>query len=183
MMAQRTPSTSITMAEGNDDIALHVTHLAVSACIDLFQAYRVRLATGGSAWGESDEPLLSGVIGFVGSRVRGSCLLASTEAPIAASCPPGGRLRDWVGELTNQLMGRLKSKLVARDLSVELSTPIVLSGVRIQPLPKATLEPTVLAAPHGAVLVWLEIEAAPGFVLSDERDGLSGSEGDVLIFD
>jgi CheY-specific phosphatase CheX len=171
------------MTEQNDDVAVRVTNLAVSACIDLFQAYRVRLSSDGAAWGQSDEPLLSGIIGFVGSRVRGSCLLASTEASIAATCPPGGRLRDWVGELTNQLMGRLKSKLVARELAIELSTPIVLSGVRIQPLPKARLEPTVLSATQGAVLVWLEIETAPGFVLSAERDGLSGSEGDVLIFD
>ena len=167
----------------NHDVELSVSKMAVNACIDLFGAYRVPLASAGAAWGESDRPLLSGVIGFVGSRVRGTCLLASTEPPIAASCPPGGRLRDWVGELTNQLMGRLKSKLVARDLSVELSTPIVLSGVKIQPLPKAKLEPTVLSAMHGEVLVWLEIETAPGFVLADERDGLSGSEGDVLIFE
>ena len=171
------------MTDSNDGVAVQVMDLAVRACIDLFGAYRVNLAIGSSPWAKSEERLLSGVIGFVGPRVRGSCLLASTEAPVVASCPPGGRLRDWVGELTNQLMGRLKSKLVARNLSVELSTPIVLSGVRIQPLPKATLEPTILSAPMGAVLVWLEIETAPGFVLSAEQDGLSGSEGDVLIFE
>jgi hypothetical protein len=173
---------SRTMKEQNHEVEMQLSKIAVGACIDLFGAYRVPLSKGG-AWGESERPLLSGVIGFVGSRVRGTCLLAGTEAPIAASCPPGGRLRDWVGELTNQLMGRMKSKLVARDLSVELSTPIVLSGVKIQPLPKAKLEPTVLCGEHGEVLVWLEIETAPGFVLADEREGLSGSEGDVLIFD
>lgn len=167
----------------NDDVAQAVTELLVGACIDLFAAYQVDLAESGSRWATTNEPLLSGVIGFVGSRVRGTCLLASTEPPIAASCPPGGRHRDWVGELTNQLMGRLKSKLVARELSVELSTPIVLSGVRIQPLPKAKLEPTVLSGSFGSVLVWLEIETAPDFVLGRERQGLSGNEGDVLLFE
>ena len=166
----------------NDGVAIQITELLAGSCIELFGAYGVHLAPDGSSWGTTNEPLLSGVIGFVGARVRGTCLLASTEPPITASCPPGGRPRDWVGELTNQLMGRLKSKLVARELAVELSTPIVLSGVRIQPLPKATLEPTVLSSAQGSMLVWLEIETAPGFVLGAERHGLSGSEGDVLLF-
>jgi hypothetical protein len=167
----------------NEVVASQITELLAGSCVELFSAYGVNLRANGSAWGTTNEPLLSGVIGFVGARVRGTCLLASTTGPITASCPPGGRDRDWVGELTNQLMGRLKSKLVARDLGVELSTPIILSGVRIQPLPKATLEPTVLSSEHGSVLVWLEIETAQGFVLGAEREGLSGAEGDVLLFD
>jgi hypothetical protein len=166
----------------NERIAAQITDLLAGSCVELFDAYGVKLAANGSAWVTNNEPLLSGVIGFVGSRVRGTCLLASTEALVTAACPPGGRPRDWVGELTNQLMGRLKSKLVARELTVELSTPIVLSGVRIQPLPKATLEPTVLSTDGGSVLVWLELETTPDFVLGSERHGLSGSEGEVLLF-
>ena len=166
----------------NEEVAAQITELLAGSCVELFEAYGVKLAANGSVWSTNDEPLLSGVIGFVGTRVRGTCLLASTEALITAACPRGGRPRDWVGELTNQLMGRLKSKLVARELAVELSTPIVLSGVRIQPLPKATLAPTVLSTDGGSVLVWLEIETTPGFVLGAERHGLSGTEGDVLLF-
>jgi hypothetical protein len=76
----------------------------------------------------------------------------------------------------------MKSKLVARGLSVELTTPIVLSGVRIEPLPKAKLEPIVLSGKEGPVLVWLELETTSGFRLEAEREGLSGTEGDVLLF-
>ena len=167
----------------NEEVAAQITDLLAASCIELFDAYGVKLTADGSPWATHEGTLLSGVIGFVGSRVRGTCLLASTELPIEASCPPGGRARDWVGELTNQLMGRLKSKLVARGLGVELSTPIVLSGVRIQPLPKAKLEPTVLSSDRGPVLVWLEIETAADFALGTERQGLSGVEGDVLLFE
>jgi hypothetical protein len=166
----------------NVDVGTQVVGLLAKSCVELFGAYGVTLAASGASWVTTGEPVLSGVIGFVGSRVRGTCLLASTEAPITASSPPGGRARDWVGELTNQLMGRMKSKLVARGLSVELTTPIVLSGVRIEPLPKAKLEPIVLSGKEGPVLVWLELETTSGFRLDAEREGLSGTEGDVLLF-
>jgi hypothetical protein len=166
----------------NADVGVQVVDLLAKSCIELFAAYGVTLTARGAPWVTTDEPLLSGVIGFVGSRVRGTCLLASTEPPITASSPPGGRARDWVGELTNQLMGRMKSKLVARGLTVELTTPIVLSGVRIEPLPKAKLEPIVLSAEQGPVLVWLEFETTPDFRLEAEREGFCGTEGDVLLF-
>ena len=91
-------------------------------------------------------------------------------------------MRDWVGELTNQLVGRLKSKLLARGIEIALTTPIVLSGVRLKPLPRGRLEPAVMHAKSGPILIWTEVESDADFAFGAEQPGLTGHEGAVLLF-
>jgi hypothetical protein len=170
------------MTNHNDDLALRVAALGQRACVELFSDYGVELGASSGGWADSEERLLSGVIGFVGRRVRGTCLLAGSEGPLAASCPEGGRLYDWVGELANQLVGRLKSKLLGLGVEVALTTPIVLSGVRLKPLPRGRLEPAVMSAAAGPVMVWTEVDADREFALGSEHPGLTGREGAVLLF-
>ncbi len=170
------------MLNENEEVALRIGSLGASACAELFDAYGVGLGPATNAWGESNDRLLSGVIGFVGRGVRGTCLLAGTDGPLAASCPEGGRLRDWVGELANQLLGRLKSKLLARGVEIAVTTPIVLSGVRLQPLPRGRLEPTVFDSPWGPVLVWTEVEIDDEFALGSEHPGSTWGEGQIFLF-
>jgi CheY-specific phosphatase CheX len=86
-----------------------------------------------------------------------------------------------VGELANQLVGRLKAKLLQRGTTIALSTPLALSGVRVSPLPGTEVEPVVFDAPAGKVLVWLEVEIADGFRLGEERQ-LQANEGELLLF-
>jgi hypothetical protein len=155
--------------------------MAARACVELFGAYGVALAPGTSRWAASDERLLSGSIGFVGQRIRGTCLLAAAESPLMASLPEHGTLRDWVGELTNQFVGRLKTKLLSRGVEVYVTTPIVLSGIRIQPLPRANVEPAVFACSAGDVLTWVEVETEERFVLGSEHPDRSGFEGDIIV--
>jgi hypothetical protein len=120
-------------------------------------------------------------MGFVSDPVRGTCLLAASSATVLAAAPAGARPRDWVGELANQLVGRLKSKLMARGVTIGVSTPVVLSGMRLSPLPRGDLAPTVLETSSGRVLVWLEVEVDSSFQLGSERP-LPAAEGDLLIF-
>ena len=171
------------MKSADDQTALRVADLGASVCVDLFAAYDVALVPGSYPWATSDERLLSGVIGFVGRGVRGTCLLAGNEGVLAATCPEGGRLRDWVGELANQLAGRLKVKLSSHGVDAWLTTPIVLSGVRLEPLPRGKLEPTVFSAAQGPVMVWVEVETDRDFALASVRPSASdGNEGEVLLF-
>ncbi len=170
------------MLQESDDMAVRIGSLGARACSELFHAYGVDLGPATHAWGATNDRLLSGVIGFVGRGVRGTCLLAGHDGPLTHSCPEGGRLRDWVGELANQLVGRLKSKLLARGVEIAVTTPIVLSGVRLQPLPRGRLEPTVFDSPWGAVLVWTEVEIDNEFALGSEHPGLTSGEGAVLLF-
>jgi CheY-specific phosphatase CheX len=154
--------------------------LAGAACVELMQAYGVAL-TPSSGWGDTDEVLLSGVMGFVGDSVRGTCLLAAPEGTVRAAAPENAAARDWVGELSNQLVGRLKGKLMARGATIALSTPVVLRGVKLSPLPRTDVEPVVFQSQQGKVLVWLEVEIEDGFKLGEER-ALQASEGELLVF-
>ncbi len=156
--------------------------LAASSCQELFEAYGLTLAPDSNAWRDSPEQLISGVMGFVGPRVRGTCLLAAERGPLEATCPPEGRLRDWVGELSNQLVGRLKKKMLARGIEVALTTPIVLTGVRLQPLPRGSMDPTAFNSPRGLVLVWVEVEASQSLSMDTEQPPSPDPDVDLLLF-
>ena len=154
--------------------------LAGQSCVELLQAYDVPL-TPSEGWAESDEVMFSGVMGFVGDSVRGTCLLAAPQGTVEAAAPKAAGARDWVGELANQLVGRLKAKLMARGATIALSTPVVLRGVKLSPLPRTDVEPVVFDSPAGKVLVWLEVEIEADFQLGQER-ALAASEGELLVF-
>ena len=172
----------------DQELSAKLLDLATLSCIDLFGAYDVSLERSASEWSELNERTLCGVLGFVGRGVRGTCLLASTEKPVADSCPDGGRLRDWVGELTNQLGGRLKSQFLAREVEVALATPIVLSGVQVKPLTRGPdHRPIALATragddgTRGHVLVWIEAECNEHFQLGPEKQ-VENRDGEILLF-
>jgi hypothetical protein len=170
---------------GHDDaVEGRIAGFAGAACQELFAAYAVELEPIRQGWPgpDGDERLISGSIGFVGRHLRGSCLLAATEGPIRASCPESGAARDWVGELTNQFVGRLKTKLLGRGVEVFVTTPIILSGVRIQPLPRGTLEPFVFVADSGRVMGWVEVQSDEHFEFCSAPPACSGAEGDVILF-
>lgn len=157
-----------------------IQSLAGSACVELMQAYGVTLeATEG--WADTDEVMFSGVMGFVGDAVRGTCLLAAPQGTVIAAAPQNAGARDWVGELANQLVGRLKAKLLARGATIALSTPVVLRGVKLSPLPRTDVQPVVFESTAGKVLVWLEVEIEDHFKLGEERP-LVASEGELLVF-
>jgi hypothetical protein len=164
------------------DIELKIGALGANACSELFNAYGVALSPATKSWGESEERLLSGCMGFVGRHLRGTCLLAATEKTLVDSCPTQGSLRDWIGELTNQLVGRLKTKLLGCNVEVFVTTPIVLSGVRIRPLPRGRLEPTIFSSKDGEVLVWVEVETDEEFAFGSLHPGRANIEGEVILF-
>ena len=167
----------------NGEVANTVTEIIGSACQELFEAYGLPLTALTDADQVPGTLVLCGIMGFVGSGVRGACLLAGTREPFEKSRPSEGALRDWVGELTNQLMGRVKLKLLRRGAEIALTTPIVLQGEHIAPLPRQHLLPSIFAASAGHVLVWLELETKPGFELGVESDEeLEPAEGEALFF-
>ncbi|HEY6726953.1 MAG TPA: hypothetical protein VI197_23130 [Polyangiaceae bacterium] len=160
-----------------------VAAMARDACEELFEAYGVSLTPASKPQRGSRQHMLCGVIGFVGTGIRGSCTLLGHDAPILASCPEGGGCRDWIGELTNQLAGRMKAKFLAYGVEVQLSTPVGLSGVALRPLPRHDLEPASYQAHGGDVVVWVEVESAPAFVMDRaETPAAHRSEGDIVLF-
>jgi hypothetical protein len=169
------------MFEERSDVTRQIQTLAATAGAELLSAYGVKTKPATQGWEQTDELLYTGVMGFVGERLRGTCLFAARAATVLAAAPPDARPRDWVGELANQLVGRLKSKLLARNVSIAMTTPVVLSGVRIEPLPRTTIEPAVFDTATGKALIWLEVEVDGTFRFDTERP-IAATEGDLLVF-
>ena len=125
--------------------------------------------------------MLAGVMGFVSERLLGSCLLAGSHDVLMATAPKDARPRDWVGELANQLVGRLKSKLLGHGVTITMNTPVVLSGISLCPLPRTEVAPTVHSTPAGQLLVWVEIDVDPQFTWGEPLD-LPATEGGLVVF-
>ena len=158
------------MFQENQEVTRVVQEMASLACRELFEAYGVGLKPTVSSPHDLAEVLYCGVMGFVGQGVRGSCLLAASQAPLEASRPAEGPVRDWIGELTNQLVGRMKAKLLLRGAGVVMTTPIVLRGEHLAPLPRKNMPPIAFAAQSGLVLLWVELEVDDDFVLKAESE-------------
>lgn len=170
--------------------------VASEACEDLFGRYNIAVRRAA----DHDEPvspdfLLCSVIGFTGRDVRGTLVLALTEElyglsnPIAAPDPSatGNRLtqRDWVGELSNQLLGRIKIALLPFGVEIYLNLPAVLLGQHLAPLPRPHLKPLKFTLSPGAAAVWIEVEARPGFKIDSaaSTEDQGPDAGETVLFD
>jgi hypothetical protein len=167
----------------NADATRQFSVIASEACTELFGAYGLEINSSSTLDRSGDELLFCGVMGFVGRTVRGICLLGATRPPLEQCCPADDNLRDWMGELTNQLVGRIKNKLLARGVEIALTSPVVLKGEHIAPVPRRALNPEVFSPESGNVLLWVEIETAPDFLLESAAtsDG-NPKEGDAFFF-
>lgn len=165
----------------HSEAASRVHAMAAMAGAELLEAYGVKATRSTSGWIDTDDLVYSGVMGFVGDALRGSCLLTARPATLLAAAPADARPRDWVGELANQFVGRLKSKLLGYGVSIAVTTPIALSGIRLSPLPRSNVEPVIFETDTGRVLIWLELEVDAAFELGPERP-ISAAAGDLLVF-
>jgi CheY-specific phosphatase CheX len=160
-----------------------VEAFSAEACRALFKAYGVELVEIDPNTASPDTFLLSAVIGFTGPGLRGTLILASTEMALRDSNPTDGSLRDWIAELANQLVGRVKNSLLRSGAEVYVTTPVVMRGEHLAPLPRFVLMPQAFAAKdRGKVFLWVEVEAAPGFRLSPTLGEVPVDEGSTLLF-
>jgi len=104
------------------------------ATLELIDGYGVSVTLTGHSQAESmeiDSSSLVSIIGFSGNQIRGSVCLRIPEAlalathPQKSPAPTGPELRDWVGELCNQLVGRTKNRLLRYGHNVGMGTPVV----------------------------------------------------------
>lgn len=105
-----------------------IDKIVKNTCIELFGAYNQRVCfLGKKEEAFSDLSGLAGVIGFYGRQMRGTLTLLVKEE-ILSLTGPSHDMSDWVAELSNQLLGRIKRKLRPYDVELWPSTPIAVSG-------------------------------------------------------
>jgi hypothetical protein len=165
----------------NQEIVQNITS---EACVALFRDYALPLQPIAVSADANPELLYCSVIGFSSDRMRGTLVLATTSEPLGRTNPvQGTSLREWVAELSNQLLGRIKRQLVDRGVVIALSTPIVLRGEHLCPLPNGTISQLSFTCDGGFVCVWFDAELAPDLDLSQvQEDGDVIAEGEALLF-
>lgn len=144
-----------------------IDDLVFDCCRELFSAYELDVVPRDRSEFPAIEQLaVCGVMGFGGKSIRGALVLATTREPLERTNPAGvATQRDWVCELSNQLMGRVKNRLLALGVEIWLATPAGLSGDNLAPAPGKLRAPQVFAAANGFVCVWIDCEYADGFEL------------------
>lgn len=128
------------------------------------------------------------VIGFSGDEMRGSMGLAVDPKLIAKLHQtmlgtPGDRRSqcDLLGELANQCLGRLKSRLGQYAVVINITTPMVLRGIEIAVAGDSDTLHLAFDTDAGGVAVWLEADIADGLELIEVAEeemtsGLAASE-------
>jgi hypothetical protein len=171
----------MSMTLENERTNARVAELAAESCVALWRDYAIELTpTSYDADEAGEDPMLFGAIGFVGESLRATCLLGAHQRLLQASGRSANHPRDWIAELSNQLMGRIKMRLLGCGISVKLTTPLALSGIKLRPLPRLAPSPVAFGSRFGPVVMWLELESERGFILPTEQP-LSVTPGDLVF--
>ena len=162
-----------------------IDDLVFDCCQELFSAYALDVQPRSrDDFPNADALAVCGVMGFGGKQIRGALVMAATREPLERTNPGGlTSQRDWVCELANQLMGRIKNRLLALGVEILLATPAGLSGDNLSP--GKLRAPQVFAAGTGFVCVWIDCETTDGFELPTSPPPaaeVAVAEGETLLF-
>ena len=134
-------------------------------------------------------------LGFTAEVLRGTLVLIAPEAAVARVLPPElsqgditpDRLADWAAELSNQLVGRIKNKLLRYRIVVTLSVPSVFRAENLRCYPRKT------SMPIGATTVqlttkladfeaWFDVEMQPDIDFSQRHSVAPPPDEGELVF-
>jgi chemotaxis protein CheX len=113
---------------------------------------------------------------------------ATYPTSLSAGTATSEDLADWAGELTNQLLGRLKNRLAQLGLNFSIGAPVVIKGdhLRLRFRNGPSCVGCKLSVRNERVDVFLEAARESGGALLVARSGAAVSasaEGDALLFD
>lgn len=155
-----------------------------SCAEDLFRANAVELAPRA---GPIEHLDLVAVIGFSGDQIRGALGLAAPESILRRLASDHAELReDVLAEAANQLLGRIKNRLLSFGAEISLSLPMVLRGVEIRLAPRPGIDVFAYAfgSAEGDVAVWFDARIEHDLVLAPSTDpnDHATAEGELVLF-
>ncbi len=134
------------------------------------------------------------MLGYAGEALRGSLVL-QTGWDVAKKLGPDGlyegpvedTLRDVMGELANQLLGRLKNRLLPAGVVLNLATPTTACGseVRLGSASVGRSRWIAFSCGAGPILIRFDASFAPDFRLGDldaAPEAAPMTEGDLMLF-
>jgi hypothetical protein len=152
----------------------------------LFEDMGVTLRERAGLQGTGATPMTyGGIIELTGKGIRGRMTLASSHEPLAATKPvANGGEREWLAELTNQLMGRIKNQLLLYAVEVTFGSPVTLRAEHLAAQSRGKEPPLVFEGGGGFVQVSLDVHLDRTFQMRDRPDPkLAGPEqGRIILF-
>jgi len=164
-----------------------------AASRELFLSCGIGLERAAAESARLDIPFAA-TIGFTSGEIHGFLVITLGRDLAARSLPGSLRSRaaddeivaDWTGELSNQLLGRLKNRFHDVGVELALSTPVIFAGMNLRHFPCDAPLCRGLAfrdGSGGAVLVELQANYVEGFEIGEGgRSGQVPDEGDVTLF-
>lgn len=177
----------------NQESIGQLDHIIIDAAVELFAAYRVMLEEGYL----DDSPTIdvyAATIGYTSQQLKGALIITLYKELVIHSLPPqfaektvdSSMVADWTGELANQLLGRIKAKMVPFGVEIILSTPVVFKGQGLNLYPQQADVTRTHGFGHGtgALKVVFQAKLLPDFELQvslvQPAQGLG--EGEVSLF-
>lgn len=169
-----------------------VKALLSASVTELFACYGVSCDLADSDIETPPEQMLElgSMVGFRGKTVRGGLAFVAPLDLMSEILPvpkdgvhPDLQLRDWSGEVANQLVGRLKNKLAA-SVEFHIGTPVCFTGraIRLVFTPDANGVSLSFRADKGALRVHLDCSVETQLIVGDLDDIRITAEGEVLLF-
>lgn len=155
-----------------------VIELYVQASNELFLAYGLTSGAGGrnAEASRANEKRYISILSATGDKIRLLSTLKVDESLLASIHPSGAselsqrQLEDWSRELNNQLMGRVKNKLLRVGCEIVTGLPSLIMGTDISAVsaPELDFREYFFASAEGRLGSTLEMKLAPDLELTDD---------------
>lgn len=151
-----------------------------SSIVEILRSYDISVAPRARAEvvGHVPDSDVVGIIAFEGSNIMGNLTLSVPSTVWGPAMPRRARdttHAEWTYELTNQVMGVIKNRLLQFQVKLRTHLPAVLSGVALEWLKRRTVVEVLycFAALRGEVSVMVDASLA--------RASLEYSNASVLV--
>ena len=142
------------MESGISDTLNEYVKNAVLSALELSSAKLIAEGKQQQWLDEWSEEVFTCILGFSSEKMNGSLLLCCEKDFLEATSPGGGKseveLSDWIGELGNLVVGRVKSSMLFHKVSLNMNPPSVSMA------PASILESYAERNPSGPF--WFEVD-------------------------
>jgi CheY-specific phosphatase CheX len=162
-----------------------------SSTVDLFASHGMKVEEGAYRAAGVDSPFAA-TIGFTSADLHGVLVLTVDRGTAVRTLPESLRAKepgddivaDWTGELSNQMLGRLKNRFHASGIEISLSTPVVFMGKEMKHYSHASPIQRSMHFAGGGILVEFHADYSRDFEIKEaEASGEAiQPEGEILFF-
>lgn len=157
--------------------AATVEALARASADDLFSVLGLEVVSTGADVAPGE---MMALVAFVHPKLKGCFLLEVSRSVFSAR--QSASHSEGLGEVANQLMGRLKNRLLVYGVEVNASLPVLVQGKHLEPILPGDAAPLTWAFTTGQATLWLQVSLAGELVEGPATAIESLGEGTGVLF-